>query len=81
MSSDTKIVPVKARPVPEVVDALEAALEMARSGELRSIALIGDRPTGNVFYSDWGLENNMRLIGLLTYVRHRLMAQTREESQ
>jgi len=68
------ITPVALRPVPEVVEALEEALEEARAGRLRDVAIVARVSSGHMNFSTWGLEDNVWLVGMLERVKHRLLA-------
>ena len=61
---------VERKPVRVVVDALENALKEAKSGELRSVAIVGD--CGTTYYLDAGWENYGVLLGLLSRQIHRI---------
>lgn len=73
MSGVRQITPVVHRPVPEVVRALEEALAEAREGRLRNVAIVADAASGDLFYHVWGLENNLKLVGLLERVKHSIL--------
>ena len=66
--------PTAQGPVPEIVTALEQALEQARDGRLRSILIVGERPGGG--FRDWHYdhEQGFRLLGLAAIATHDLTA-------
>jgi hypothetical protein len=66
------ITPIATQAVEPVVEALEQALEEARAGNLRNVAIVGQRSSGNMYYTNWGLENNIFLLGHLTRIQHQI---------
>ena len=74
MSVVSDITPVSNRAVEEVVDALEDALAEARAGRIRNVAIVGEASSGNMYYTNWGLENNMLLLGHLSRLSHQIHA-------
>ncbi len=70
------IVNIKSRPVPEVVEALELALEDARSGALRNVAIVAEGSENNSLYTCFGVEDNMVMVGLLERVKLRILLDT-----
>lgn len=71
MSVD-RIIPIESRPVAAVVEALEEALEEARAGRIRNVAIVGEAQSGNAYYTNFGLENNMLLLGHLSRLSHQI---------
>lgn len=65
---------------PDVIESLERALEMARSGELRSVAIVGDL-TGGRTLTDFATRDMGMLIGHLTLVQHTVCARMREGAE
>lgn len=61
----TQLTDMNSKPDEQVVKALEDALELARSGELRSVVVVGDL-TGNMLYRVCGMENGVVLLGHLS---------------
>ncbi len=63
---------VTGQPVPETIELLEQVLEKARSGEIRSVAVVGVKPNYHVF-SCWHSEGQYyTLIGGLSWLSHRM---------
>ena len=75
------IKPVKMRPNEDVVAELEDALDLARKGEIRNVAIVSEMSFGDGTFTSWGLENNMVLLGLLERVKHRILAAIDEEHE
>lgn len=65
-----KLLAVERKPVKTVVEVLEKALVDAKSGELRSVAVVGD--CGVTYYHDAGWEDYGILLGLLARQMHRI---------
>ncbi|MEO1024040.1 MAG: hypothetical protein AAFX07_00620 [Pseudomonadota bacterium] len=70
----TDIQPIKSRPVPEVVEALEFALAEAKAGRLRNVAIVAEGSSGDTHFNTWGLENNVALVGMLQRVQYNVLA-------
>ena len=66
-----------AQPVQSLVEELEHALDLARSGELRTIAMVGDM-TGNRTFTSFDTSDMQSLIGRLSFLHHTLCARQRE---
>ncbi len=56
-----------------VVEALEALLAQAKSGELRSLAAFGTVPGGKFQYKIVGMASDVRLIGRLEWLKAMLI--------
>lgn len=68
MSAEVKkLTLVKDEPDQGVVEVLEECLELAKSGELRSVAVVGDT-RGNMIFRHCAFEDRIRLLGHLTMV-------------
>lgn len=60
--------------VPETIRLLEEMLEKARSGEIRSVAVVTVKANGNVT-SCWHSEDQFHtLLGALSWISHRMNA-------
>ena len=70
---------VKADMVPNVVDCLESALELAKSGELRSVVVVGDL-RGERLYSYCGMEDRVLLLGHLANAIHSVLSASEEDT-
>lgn len=75
--SVTRIRDANAEPDEDVVAALEEALDFARRGELRTVAIAGDC-VGNRTFSSFSTHDTQGLIGLLSFLPHTLCARQRE---
>ena len=71
---------VNALPDEEVVAALEDALDLARTGELRSVAIVGDL-TGNRTFTNFATHDMMDLIAQLSFLHHTICARQRENRE
>lgn len=68
---------VNEQPDEDVVDALEHALELARFGELRSVAIVGSL-TGHRTYTNFATGDLTESIGYVSFVHHTLCARKRD---
>ena len=66
-------------PIESVVSALEDALEDAKNGELRNIAIIADS-YGDTSYTNVGYENGFKLIGHLHHVQRKISERMSENA-
>ncbi len=66
MSNVSPLKNANAEPVEEVIDVLEGALKMAKTGELRSIVLVGDC-TGNLIWRHCAMKDRTTLLGHLSH--------------
>ena len=64
-------------PDADTVNALEEALEMAKSGRLRSVALAGSL-TGHATFTIYATRDLQQAIGLVGFLHHTLCAKQRE---
>ena len=64
-------------PDADTVAVLEEALEMAKSGRLRSVALAGSL-TGHATYTNYATRDLQEAIGLVGFLHHILCAKLRE---
>jgi hypothetical protein len=73
MSEDKvkRIVPATVAPVPEVIDICERLLEMAKSGELRSIVMCGAL-TENRFHTVIETHDLIESMGLVSMMQWRV---------
>ncbi len=71
-ASVTPLELVDATPVPEVVACLETAMALAQSGELRSVAVVGDL-TGHLHYRHSGMSDRIALLGHLANATHSVL--------
>lgn len=55
----------------DVVARLENALMLAKSGQLRSVAIVGEL-TGNDMYTSLETKDFIPLLGMLAYLQHRI---------
>lgn len=62
-----------ADPDPDVVEALEESLELAKTGELRSIYLVGNM-TGHRTHTNFSTHDLLEGIGMLSFLLHKLNA-------
>lgn len=72
----TSVLPLKDKnrePDSAVIETLEVALEKARSGELRSVVLVGDL-IGNRTFTAYSTDNLSTEIGNLSFMLHKLCA-------
>lgn len=77
MTDIVNLRPMTAEPDPDVVETLENALEMARSGQLRSITLVG-QVTGHATYVAHATHDIQAEIGAVSFLLHTLCARQRE---
>ncbi len=63
---------VPGQPVPEVVDLLEDMLEEARSGSLRSVAMVGVKESNEVLTYYHSEDNFFTLLGGVACLQSRL---------
>lgn len=61
----------------EVVELIEEALSMARSGRIRSVAIAASL-TGHATYTAYETRNLQEAIGLVGFLHHTLCAKQRE---
>lgn len=76
MSDDNtvKLSDHKTKPVPEVVETLEALLEKAKAGELRGLAYASVFKGGDIMTSHVGwFDSVCKLIGHISYLNHTIM--------
>jgi predicted esterase YcpF (UPF0227 family) len=74
--SKPSVVPLRGDPE-SVIESLERWLELARSGELRAIALVGVRLGGTVS-TEWtssDMDHRHALVAGASYLHHRMVAQ------
>jgi hypothetical protein len=64
-------------PDADTVAVLEEALEMAKSGRLRSVALAGSL-TGHATFTSYATRDLQEAIGLVGFLHHTLCAKQRE---
>ncbi len=64
-------------PVVMVISALEEALEEANSGKLRNVVIVGDL-TGSLTFSICGMDDRVRLLGLLEMAKRSVKIVTDE---
>lgn len=72
----TSVVPLKdanAEPDQDTVEALQEALELAQSGKLRTVAIVGDL-TGNKTFTSYSTKDLITLMGMLWFMMHKLGA-------
>lgn len=69
----TPLKDLNAQPDQDVVEVLEEALAKARSGELRSVAIVGTL-TGHATYTDHSTRDLQEAIGITSYLHHTLCA-------
>ena len=65
------------KPDADTVAVLEEALEMAKSGRLRSVALAGSL-TGHATFTIYATRDLQEAIGLVGFLHHTLCAKQRE---
>ena len=70
---------INEEPDEDVVAQLEEALEMAKSGQIRSIVIAASL-TGHATYTSYATRNTQESIGLVGYLHHTLCATQRETS-
>lgn len=78
--SDNKIKPLRnanEEPNTVAVALLEEALDMARSGRIRSVAIAASL-TGHATYTAYETRNLQEAIGLVGFLHHTLCAKQRE---
>lgn len=63
--------PVANEPDPEIVDALESALALAKEGKVRDIAIAWTDDEGHFLSSTVG--NRLQLVGIMEMVKHRMI--------
>lgn len=68
---------VNADPCQEVVEELEAALELAKNGKLRAVFIVGHM-TGHETYVSFSATNLQENIGAVAFLLHTLCARQRE---
>ena len=68
----TRLETAAEKPDQDVIDVLEHALEMAKSGELRDIVLCGHIKGGDIF-SDFLNVEMLTAVGMLEFLKFRLM--------
>ena len=66
-----------AEPDADTVEVLEAALDMARAGQLRSVALAGNM-TGHQTYTHYATADLMEAIGLVSFLHFTICSKQRE---
>lgn len=71
---------ISEQPDEDVVSALSDALDLARRGELRSVAIVGDL-TGNMTFTDFSTNDSQKLIGMLAFLQFMLSARMRENTR
>ena len=81
--SVTKLLPIAAAPVDEdtasMIELLQEHLKLARSGKLRSLAVVSVSADGSAIATQWSCApgDTASLIGKLTVLTHDLMAARR----
>lgn len=73
MSNVTRLRNASEEPDEDVVGVLETALEKARAGELRTVAVVGDL-TGNQTYTNFATHDMQAMIGMLAFLQFSLSA-------
>lgn len=69
---------VNEEPVQDVIETLERALEKAKSGELRNVAVIG-AVIGNASYYTYSCTDGIELIGMREYAKIKLAEDLQEQ--
>jgi len=67
-----KLADVNKRPNPEVVEVLEQALELAKSGELRDVAIMGVLTENKIFTGNTQYDAPL-LIGTLELIKYSML--------
>lgn len=75
-----KLKDANSEPVPELIQDIEEVLDLAKSGKLRNIAIIGDL-IGNRSYTSFSCMDMQKQIGALSYLQHTLCAKMRESGE
>lgn len=80
MSDTIPFTPATAKPDPDVIEALEEALALAKSGELRTVALVGEL-AGLRTFTTFTMQDMQRQIGAVSFLHHTLCARQRENRE
>ena len=68
----TQLKDANSEPVADVVEQLEDALVLARSGELRTVTIVGAL-TGNDILTAWATEDVIPMVGELEHLKYKLL--------
>ena len=77
MADTIKLRDANVEPDADTVTALEEALELAREGRLRSVAIAGSM-TGHATFTCYATRDLQEAIGLVGFLHHTLCARQRE---
>jgi hypothetical protein len=75
-----QLTPATAAPDPMAVKILEEALEKARSGDLRNVAIVGTLP-GNEEYYSYTAVDNLMFVGQIARMQHLILTHSYELGQ